>query len=119
MPLSAYETKTNRRRLTSAFSDKSPLVAAMVMDADQQVVLYSTDDRAAIISTAQLLPKTTKNTQGVAVMTLKKKALLRRVTLLEGSGIVNASRYRNKTIPTAGALLKEEDSPDKQIRLDI
>ena len=119
VPLSAYETKTNRRRLTSAFSDKSPLVAAMVLDADQQVVLYSTDDRAAIISTAQLLPKTTKNTQGVAVMTLKKKALLRKVTLLEGSGIVNAGRYRNKTIPTAGALLKEEDAPEKQISFDM
>ncbi|MBR2938037.1 MAG: topoisomerase IV [Oscillospiraceae bacterium] len=119
VPLSAYETKTNRRRLTSAFSDKSPLVGAMVLDADQQIVLYSTDDRAAIISTAQLLPKTTKNTQGVAVMTLKKKALLRRVTLLEGSGIVNASRYRNKTIPTAGALLKEEDAPEKQISFDM
>jgi len=119
VPLSAYETKTNRRRLTSAFSDKSPLVAAIVMDADQQVVLYSTDDRAAIISTAQLLPKTTKNTQGVAVMTLKKKAQLSKVTLLEGSGIVNASRYRNKTIPTAGALLKEEDAPEKQISFDM
>ena len=119
VPLSAYETKTNRRRLTSAFSDKSPLVTAMVMDADQQVVLYSSDDRAAIISTAQLLPKTTKNTQGVAVMTLKKKAVLRRVALLEGSGIVNASRYRNKTIPTTGAPLKEEDAPEKQIRFDM
>ena len=119
VPLSAYETKTNRRRLTSAFSDKSPLVTAMVMDADQQVVLYSSDDRAAIISTAQLLPKTTKNTQGVAVITLKKKAVLRKVALLEGSGIVNASRYRNKTIPTTGAPLKEEDAPEKQIRFDM
>ena len=119
VPLSAYETKTNRRRLTSAFSDKSPLVAAMVMDTDQQVVLYSSDDRAAIISTAQLLPKTTKNTQGVAVMSLKKKAQLRKVMLLEGSGIVNASRYRNKTIPTAGALLKEEDALEKQISFEM
>ncbi len=119
VPLSAYETKTNRRRLTSAFSDKSPLVAAMVMDADKQVVLYSTDGRAAIISTAQLTPKTTKNTQGVAVMSLKKKAQLSSVVLLEESGIVNASRYRNKTIPTAGALLKEEDAPEKQISFDM
>ncbi len=119
VPLSAYETKTNRRRLTSAFSDKSPLVAAMVMDADQQVVLYSTDGRAAIISTAQLSPKTTKNTQGVAVMSLKKKAILSSVVMLEESGIVNAARYRNKTIPTAGALLKEEDAPEKQISFDM
>jgi DNA gyrase subunit A len=82
-------------------------------------VLYSSDGRAAIISTAQLLPKTTKNTQGVAVMTLKKKAQLSKVALLEGSGIVNASRYRNKTIPTTGAPLKEEDSPEKQISFEM
>ena len=119
VPLSAYETKTNRRRLTSAFSDKSPLVAAMVLNEDKQVVLYSTDGRAAIISTAQLSPKTTKNTQGVAAMSLKKKAQLSAVVSLEESGIVNASRYRNKNIPTAGATLKEEDAPDKQISFDM
>ena len=119
MPLSAYETKTNRRRLTSAFSDKSPLVAALAIEQDRQVVLYSSDGRAAIISTAQLTPKTTKNTIGVAVMSLKKKAVLGSVTFLEDSGIVNASRYRNKTIPTAGAILKEEDSPEKQISFDM
>ena len=119
VPLSAYETKTNRRRLTSAFSDKSPLVAAMVLNEDKQVALYSTDGRAAIISTAQLTPKTTKNTIGVAVMTLKKKAQLSGAVLLEESGITNAGRYRNKTIPTAGALLKEEDAPEKQISFDM
>ena len=119
VPLSAYETKTNRRRLIAAFSDKSPLVSAIVLNEDKQIVLYSSDGRAAIVSTAQLLPKTTKNTQGVAVMSLKKKALLKDVVLLEQSGITNASRYRNKTIPTAGALLKEDDSPEKQISFDI
>lgn len=119
VPLSAYETKTNRRRLIAAFSDKSPLVSAIALNEDKQVVLYSTDGRAAIISTAQLLPKTTKNTQGVAVMSLKKKAQLNAVAPLEESGIVNASRYRNKTIPTAGALLKEEDSPEKQISFEM
>ncbi len=119
VPLSAYETKTNRRRLTGAFSDKSPLKTAMVLDSDRQVVLYSTDGRAAIISTAQLLPKTTRNTIGVSAMTLKKKASLSYVQLLEESGIVNASRYRNKTIPTAGAILKEEDSPEKQTSFEV
>lgn len=119
VPLSAYETKTNRKRLTAAFSDKSPLVAAMVLDEDKQVVLYSSDNRAAIISTAQLMPKTTRNTIGVAVMTLKKKAELTAVAALENSSIVNASRYRNKTIPTAGAILKEEDSSEKQISFEM
>ena len=119
VPLSAYETKTNRRKLTGAYSDKSPLVKAVALDTDEQMVVYSTDGRAAIFSTAQLLPKTTRNTQGVAVMTLKKKAVLRDAQLLTGSGIVNESRYRTKTIPSAGAVLKEEDSPEKQQAFEV
>mgnify|MGYP003292252585 CR=1 FL=1 len=119
VPLSAYETKTNRKKLTGAYSDKSPVVKILSLDADAQMALYSTDGRAAIFSTAQLLPKTTRNTQGVAVMTLKKKALLKDAVLLENSGIVNESRYRTKTIPSTGALIKPEDSPDKQESFEV
>ena len=119
VPLSAYETKTNRKKLTGAYSDKSPLIKAVALDADEQMVVYSTDGRAAIFSTAQLLPKTTRNTQGVAVMTLKKKATLRNAVLLTQSGIVNESRYRTKTIPSAGAVLKEEDSAEKQQTFEV
>ena len=119
VPLSAYETKTNRKKLTGAYSDKSPLVKAVAMDADEQMVLYSSDGRAAIFSTAQLLPKTTRNTQGVAVLTLKKKAVLTDAVLLAESGMVNQSRYRTKTIPSAGAILKEEDSPEKQQTFEV
>ena len=119
VPLSTYEPKTNRRRLTGAYSDKSPLKTAMSLGADTQVVLYTTDGRAAIISTALLLPKTTRNTQGVTVVSLKKKALLDRAVLLEESGIVNAGRYRCRSIPTAGALVKEEDALEKQISFDM
>ncbi|MBQ6890567.1 MAG: topoisomerase IV [Oscillospiraceae bacterium] len=117
VPMSAYETKTNRRKLTGAYSDKSPLTKIMGLQADTQLALYSSDGRAAVISTAQLLPKTTRNTQGVAVMSLKKKAVLQDAAALEESGIVNVSRYRSKTIPTAGSLLKPEDSPEKQITI--
>ena len=119
VPLSAYETKTNRKKLTGAYSDKSPLIKAVALDADEQMVVYSTDGWAAIFSTAQLLPKTTRNTQGVAVMTLKKKATLRDAVLLTQSGIVNESRYRTKTIPSAGAVLKEEDSAEKQQTFEV
>ena len=119
VPLSAYETKTNRKKLTGAYSDKSPLVAAMVLEEDAQIALYSSDGRAAVFSTAQLLPKTTRNTQGVAVMTLKKRAVLQDARLLEESGIANPSRYRTKTIPSAGMLLKEEDSADKQQSFEV
>ena len=119
VPMSAYETKTNRKKLTGAYSDKSRLVKAVAMDADEQMVLYASDGRAAIFSTAQLLPKTTRNTQGVAVLTLKKKAVLENALLLTESGIVNESRYRTRTIPSAGAILKEEDSPEKQQSFDV
>ena len=119
VPLSAYETKTNRRKLTGAYSDKSPLVSVMAFSADEQVVLYSSDDRAMIISSALLMPKTTRNTQGVAVMGLHKKAVLKRVATLGESGIVNQSRYRCKNLPSKGSLIKEEDSPEKQISFEV
>ena len=119
VPLSAYETKTNRKKLTGAYCDKSPLVKVAAMDTDAQLVVYSSDGRAAIFSSAQLNPKTTRNTQGVAVMTLKKKAVVKEAVLLEESGIVNQSRYRTKTIPSAGALIKEEDSAEKQASFEI
>ena len=119
VPLSAYETKTNRKKLVGAYSDKSPLAKVMVLNEDSQLALYTSDGRCAIFSTAQLLPKTTKNTQGVAVLSLKKKAVLSDVLPLESSGIVNESRYRTKTIPSAGALLKAEDSQDKQTSFEV
>ena len=119
VPLSAYETKTNRKKLTGAYSDKSPLVAVAALETDAQMVLYASDGRALIFSTAQLLPKTTRNTQGVAVMTLKKKSVLSGVQTLEQSGIENQSRYRTKTIPAAGALLKPEDMQEKQEKLEL
>ena len=119
VPLSAYETKTNRKKLTGAYSDKSPLRTAMALTADEQVAVYTTDGRAAIFSTAQLLPKTTRNTQGVTVISLKKKAALSHAVRLSESGIVNQSRYRTRTIPTAGALTKPEDAPEKQISFEV
>ena len=119
VPMSAYETKTNRRKLTGAYSDKSPLRTILAMQADAEVALYATDGRAVVFSTALLLPKTTRNTQGVAVMSLKKKALADRAVLLADSGIANAARYRCKTVPAAGALVKEEDSGNKQIEFAL
>ena len=119
VPLSAYETKLNRKKLTGAYSDKSPLKAAFTMAEDQQMAVYTTDGRCVVFSTAQLLPKTTRNTQGVAVVSLKKKAAVSGATMAEGSGISNLSRYRTKTLPSAGAILKPEDSPEKQIAFEV
>ena len=119
VPMSAYETKTNRKKLTGAYSDKSPVVSIIGMNADDQMAVYSSDGRCAIFSTAQLLPKTTRNTQGVAVLTLKKKATLEKAAVLGSSGIVNASRYRSKTIPSSGAILKPEDLGQQQESFEV
>ena len=119
VPLTAYETKTNRKKLTGAYSDKSPLVAVTALQNDAQMAVYSSDGRALIFSTAQLLLKTTRNTQGVAVLSLKKKAVLSSATVLEQSGIENQSRYRTKAIPAAGALLKPEDMQEKQEKMEL
>ena len=119
VPLNAYETKTNRKKLTGAYCDKSALVDVYAMREDAQMALYASDGRTLIFSTAQLLPKTTRNTQGVAVLTLKKKAVLTAALPLEQSGIENPSRYRTKTIPAAGALLKPEDMQEKQQKMEL
>ena len=119
VPLNAYETKTNRKKLTGAYCDKSALVDVYAMQEDAQMALYASDGRTLIFSTAQLLPKTTRNTQGVAVLTLKKKAVLTATLPLEQSGIENPSRYRTKTIPAAGALLKPEDMQEKQQKMEL
>ncbi len=119
VPLSAYETKTNRKKLTGAYSDKSPLRTVLSMNTDTQVVAYSTDGRALIFSTALLMPKTTRSTIGVSLMTLRKKASLDYACLLSGSNIVNESRYRAKSLPAAGAILKPEEAPEQQISIHL
>lgn len=117
--LDTYQTKSNRKKLTGAYSDKSPLRKVFLLSEDRQIVLYSSEGRALIFSTAQLTPKTTRATQGVGVLTLKRKAVVEKATYIEESGIVNQSRYRTRTIPAAGALLREEDMDEKQTKLDV
>ena len=115
--MKAYATTSNRRKLTGAYSDKSPLVALRVLPQDEELVLYSTEPRAMILHTALLAPKATRATQGVAVMTLKTKYKLDRVAAVAETGIVNHARYRVRSVPAAGALLKTEDSDEKQMEL--
>ena len=115
--LKAYATTSNRRKLTGAYSDKSPLVALQVVQQEEELVLYSTEPRALIFNTALLAPKATRATQGVAVMTMKPKFHLERVAPVSETGIVNHSRYRVRSVPAAGALLKAEDGDEKQMEL--
>ena len=115
--LTAYKTTSNRRKLTGAYSDKSPLCCIQRVDQDLELAVYSTEPRCLIFHTALLTPKTTRSTQGVAVMNLKPKYRLEAVRPLEETGITNQNRYRMRSIPAAGALLRQEDSEEKQIGL--
>ena len=115
--LSAYRTTSNRRRLTGAYSDKSPLRAMLHIREDREIAVYSSEPRVLIVSTALLGVKTTRTTQGVALLTLKKKHTLDTVRFPEETGITDLARYRGRSIPATGALLKTEDCDDKQLSL--
>ena len=115
--LSAYATTSNRRKLTGAYSDKSPLAALLKLTEDKELALISTEPRALLLHTALLAPKTTRATQGVAVMNMKPRYHLDRVCTPEESGITNLARYRVRSIPAAGALLREEDQGREQMSL--
>ncbi|MBQ7460605.1 MAG: topoisomerase IV [Oscillospiraceae bacterium] len=115
--LSGFETKTNRKKLTNAYSDKSPLKATIPLYEDIEVAVFSSDGRALVFSSALLAPKSAKNTQGVTVISLKKNKTVSAALPLSSSAIKNSSRYRVRTLPAAGALLKEEDSGNEQMSM--
>ena len=115
--LSAYETKTNRRKLVNACSDKSPVVSVFLLTEELDIACTSSDGRVLIFNSAQLQPKTSRTTQGVNVMTLKAKRTLSSAVELSATGILNTARYRVKKLPGAGALLKPEDKNEQQISL--
>ena len=115
--MSAYETKTNRKKLVNAYSDKSPLVSVLVLTEETDVVCVSSDDRALMFNTSLLQPKTSRATQGVGVMTLKPRRELVRAVPAAESGILNIARYRVRSLPAAGALLKGEDKGEQQMSL--
>ena len=117
--LGAYDTKSNRRRLTGAYTDKAPLRSILCLPEDTDVTLYSTDGRALVVNTALLAMKTTRTTIGVAALTLRKKALLDRMLQLKDTSISNVSRYRSRSLPASGAILKEADSEEQQLSLDL
>lgn len=108
--LSAYETKTNRKKLINAFSDKSPLAAAVYLEEDKDIVITSQSGRNLLLNTAVVMPKTTKNTQGVQAMTLKKKSdKVISLHLYQPGEFEKEWRFRPKNLPAAGALLSASD----------
>jgi len=115
--LSAYVTKTNRKKLTGAYSDKSPIMSILMLTEETEIAVYSTEGRAVVFSSALLTPKSTRATQGVGVLTLKKKHTLKKAVPLSASSIKDPARYRMKSIPASGALLKEGDMEEQQLSI--
>lgn len=108
--ISAYETKTNRKKLINAYSDRSQLAAAVYLEEDTDIVLVSQSGRRLLLNTAVVLPKTTKNTQGVQAMTIKKKNdKVVGLHIYKQGEFEKEWRFRPKNLPAAGALLSAGD----------
>ena len=117
VPLTAYETKTNRKKLVNACSDKSPLCVVLQLREECEIALRASDDRTMVFHSSLLQPKTTRDTQGVGVMALKARRTVVYADFLARSQIQNVTRYRVRSLPAAGALLRAEDREEKQLSL--
>lgn len=115
--LAAYQTKTNRKKLIKAYADKSPLVKTLLIREDTEFVLTSSSGRMLIFNTAVILPKTTKDTIGVAVLTLKKGQRLMSVRPYIDGEFVKDHRYRTKNLPALGSMPAPEDTQGEQLSL--
>ena len=115
--LSGFDTKSNRKRLTGAFSLASPLVSVIHLEEDENIFVTSTAGRGLCFDSTHLSLKTTKTTIGVAVMTLKKNQFVEYASLAKDCDYKNISRYMAKTLPSAGALLRDEKLAESQISL--
>ena len=115
--LSAYETKTNRKKLVGAYSDKSPLRTVLQLLREEEIAVEASDGRCLVFHTSLLQPKSSRSSQGVGVMALKAKKQLVRAAFLADTPIRDVKRYRVRSLPAAGALLKPEDRGEEQLRL--
>lgn len=113
VPLKSYETKTKRKKLANAYSDKSPLVALFASAEDGEYLLTSSAQKKLLFNSAMIAPKSTRDTQGVAVLTVKKNHFLESVAPFDENMLANPHRYRTKTLPSAGIKLREEDAGEQ------
>ena len=118
VPLNVYATKTNRKKLANAYSDKAPLADILFIEEDCDIVMTSTSGRMLLLHSGAIPLKTTRNTQGVAAMRLKKGHILMKLEKYEEGRFVNPKRYRSKTLPTLGALPSGEEAESLQLKLD-
>lgn len=119
VPLNAYETKTNRKKLANAYSDKSPLVAMFCVADNEDILLTTSNGRAVVFNTGMILPKTTRDTIGVQVVTLKAKAEVVGAQTVSEEKKAEYSKYYVKTIPAAGSLAKDIADADQLSFLNI
>lgn len=119
IPVKSFDTKSNRRRLTGVYNEKSPLASIIYLPQENEVALYSSAGRMLVLSTAALSEKATRSSQGVAVMNIKANHRVERAILLSEAGAINEARYRTRTLPAAGAIIRDEDSHDKQLSLEL
>lgn len=115
--MSAYETKTNRKKLVNAYSDKSPLRAVLVLTEEADLVCRSSDGRVLVFNSSLLQPKSSRSTQGVGVLAAKARRTLTELSFLADSPLENLARYRVRSLPAAGALLRAEDVGQEQLSL--
>ena len=117
IPLSAYATKTNRKKLINAYSAAAPLADVLFIHGETEIAVSSTNDRILVCSSEQIPLKTTKSSQGVQVLKVKKDYKLKYMKRSEECGFAEIKVYRTKTIPVAGSFLKDADKPGEQLTL--
>lgn len=117
VPLESYATKTNRKKLTGAYSDKSPLVGLLYMPEDEEVLFKASSGNMLLVHTGALALKTTRSTQGVAVLKPKKGHRLFSIGRYKDGTFTNPKRYRTGSLPARGALPVNDDSKDEQLSL--
>ena len=119
VPLKSYVTKSNRKKLTGGFAAQSPVVGMVFLKEDTDIMLKSTADKALTVNTEKIPVKTTRTSQGVNVMTLRKNAVVREMARAEECGIANFARYRSRNIPAAGSVIRDEDKGIEQLGFDL
>lgn len=117
VPLESYATKTNRKKLTGAYSDKSPIVGLLYMPEDEEVLFKASSGNMLLVHTGALALKTTRSTQGVAVLKPKKGHRLFSIERYKDGTFTNPKRYRTGSLPARGALPVNDDSKDEQLSL--
>jgi len=117
VPLESYATKTNRKKLTGAYSDKSPLVGLLYIPEDEEVLFKASSGNMLLVHTGALALKTTRSTQGVAVLKPKKGHRLFSVERYKEGTFTNPKRYRTASLPARGALPVSDDSKNEQLSL--